>query len=132
MAILEVRNLKKYIQQGLGNQVQALADLNFPWKNYVAIRRVQFRKDDTAQYSGGVRQTDGREVLLNNEGCDLGERRFQIQKENLGFVFKILICWIIFSLKITFFCHLSWQMHRCRRWRSGFGRLPKNWDRCAA
>ena len=33
MAILEVHNLKKYITTRFGgNQVQALADLNFPWK----------------------------------------------------------------------------------------------------
>ena len=46
MAILEVHNLKKiYTTRFGGNQVQALADLNFSVENY---GRVRFRKDDTA------------------------------------------------------------------------------------
>lgn len=51
MAILEVHNLKKiYTTRFGGNQVQALADLNFPWKRGVCRNygRVRFRKDDTA------------------------------------------------------------------------------------
>ena len=50
MAILEVHNLKKiYTTRFGGNQVQALADLNFSVEKgeYVAIMG-EFRKDDTA------------------------------------------------------------------------------------
>lgn len=52
MAILEVRNLKKiYTTRFGGNQVQALADLNFSVEKRGVCRnygRVRFRKDDTA------------------------------------------------------------------------------------
>lgn len=62
MAILEVRNLKKiYTTRFGGNQVQALADLNFSVEKgeYVAIMGESGSgKTDTAQHSGGVRQTD--------------------------------------------------------------------------
>lgn len=59
MAILEVHNLKKiYTTRFGGNQVQALADLNFSVEKRGVCRnygRVRFRKNDAAQYSGGVR-----------------------------------------------------------------------------
>ena len=63
MAILEVRNLKKiYTTRFGGNQVQALADLNFSVEKgeYVAIMGESGFQEKTTllNISGGVRQTD--------------------------------------------------------------------------
>ncbi len=102
MAILEVRNLKKiYTTRFGGNQVQALADLNFSVEKgeYVAIMGESGSgKTTLLNILAALDKPTAGEVLLNNKNIvTLGEREIsKFRRENLGFVFKILICWIIF------------------------------------
>ena len=106
MAILEVRNLKKiYTTRFGGNQVQALADLNFSVEKgeYVAIMGESGSgKTTLLNILAALDKPTAGEVLLNNKNIvTLGEREisniFQLLDEIiLALFFKILICWIIF------------------------------------
>ena len=94
MAILEVRNLKKiYTTRFGGNQVQALADLNFSVEKgeYVAIMGESGSgKTTLLNILAALDKPTAGEVLLNNKNIvTLGEREIsKFRRENLGFVFQ--------------------------------------------
>mgnify|MGYP002530104946 CR=1 FL=1 len=94
MAILQVRNLKKiYTTRFGGNQVQALADLNFSVEKgeYVAIMGESGSgKTTLLNILAALDKPTAGEVLLNNKNIvTLGEREIsKFRRENLGFVFQ--------------------------------------------
>ena len=94
MAILEVHNMKKiYTTRFGGNQVQALADLNFSVKKgeYVAIMGESGSgKTTLLNILAALDKPTAGEVLLNNKNIvTLGEREIsKFRRENLGFVFQ--------------------------------------------
>ena len=94
MAILEVHNLKKiYTTRFGGNQVQALADLNFSVEKgeYVAIMGESGSgKTTLLNILAALDKPTAGEVLLNNKNIvTLGEREIsKFRRENLGFVFQ--------------------------------------------
>lgn len=132
MAILEVRNLKKiYTTRFGGNQVQALADLNFSVEKgeYVAIMGESGSgKTTLLNILAALDKPTAGEVLLNNKNIvTLGEREIsKFRRENLGFVFQDFNLLDHFSLKDNILLPLVLADARYRRWRSGFGRLPKS------
>lgn len=105
MAILEVRNLKKiYTTRFGGNQVQALADLNFSVEKgeYVAIMGESGSgKTTLLNILAALDKPTAGEVLLNNKNIvTLGEREIsKFRRENLGFVFQDFNLLDHFSLK---------------------------------
>ena len=105
MAILEVRNLKKiYTTRFGGNQVQALADLNFSVEKgeYVAIMGESGSgKTTLLNILVALDKPTAGEVLLNNKNIvTLGEREIsKFRRENLGFVFQDFNLLDHFSLK---------------------------------
>ena len=105
MAILEVRNLKKiYTKRFGGNQVQALADLNFSVEKgeYVAIMGESGSgKTTLLNILAALDKPTAGEVLLNNKNIvTLGEREIsKFRRENLGFVFQDFNLLDHFSLK---------------------------------
>lgn len=107
MAILEVHNLKKiYITRFGGNQVQALADLNFSVEKgeYVAIMGESGSgKTTLLNILAALDKPTAGEVLLNNKNIvTLGEREIsKFRRENLGFVFQDFNLLDHFSLKNT-------------------------------
>ena len=94
MAILEVHNLKKiYTTRFGGNQVQALADLNFSVEKgeYVAIMGESGSgKTTLLNILAALDKPTAGEVLLNNKNIvTLGEMEIsKFRRENLGFVFQ--------------------------------------------
>lgn len=102
MAILEVRNLKKiYTTRFGGNQVQALADLNFSVEKgeYVAIMGESGSgKTTLLNILAALDKPTAGEVLLNNKNIvTLARGRFpNSEGRTWALFFKILICWIIF------------------------------------
>ncbi len=132
MAILEVRNLKKiYTTRFGGNQVQALADLNFSVEKgeYVAIMGESGSgKTTLLNILAALDKPTAGEVLLNNKNIvTLGEREIsKFRRENLGFVFQDFNLLDHFSLKDNILLPLVLADAPCRRWRRGFGRLPKS------
>lgn len=105
MAILEVHNLKKiYTTRFGGNQVQALADLNFSVEKgeYVAIMGESGSgKTTLLNILAALDKPTAGEVLLNNKNIvTLGEREIsKFRRENLGFVFQDFNLLDHFSLK---------------------------------
>lgn len=105
MAILEVRNLKKiYTTRFGGNQVQALADLNFSVEKgeYVAIMGESGSgKTTLLNILAALDKPTAGEVLLNNKNIvTLGEKEIsKFRRENLGFVFQDFNLLDHFSLK---------------------------------
>ena len=105
MAILEVHNLKKiYTTRFGGNQVQALADLNFSVEKgeYVAIMgETGSGKTTLLNILAALDKPTAGEVLLNNKNIvTLGEREIsKFRRENLGFVFQDFNLLDHFSLK---------------------------------
>lgn len=94
MAILEVHNLKKiYTTRFGGNQVRALADLNFSVEKgeYVAIMGESGSgKTTLLNILAALDKPTAGEVLLNNKNIvTLGEMEIsKFRRENLGFVFQ--------------------------------------------
>ena len=101
MAILEVRNLKKYIQQGLGKSGAGARRSEFSVEKgeYVAIMGESGSgKTTLLNILAALDKPTAGEVLLNNKNIvTLGERRFpNSEGRTWALFFKILICWIIF------------------------------------
>lgn len=92
MAILEVRNLKKiYTTRFGGNQVQALADLNFSVEKgeYVAIMGESGSgKTTLLNILAALDKPTAGEVLLNNKNITRREGDFKIQKGESGLCFS--------------------------------------------
>ena len=112
MTILEVRNLKKiYTTRFGGNQVQALADLNFSVEKgeYVAIMGESGSgKTTLLNILAALDKPTAGEVLLNNKNIvTLGEREIsKFRRENLGFVFQDFNLLDTFSLQDNIFLPL--------------------------
>ena len=136
MAILEVRNLKKiYTTRFGGNQVQALADLNFSVEKgeYVAIMGESGSgKTTLLNILAALDKPTAGEVLLNNKNIvTLGEREIsKFRRENLGFVFQDFNLLDHFSLKDNILLPLV--LAGAGDGGAALADCRKAWDRCAA
>lgn len=105
MAILEVHNLKKiYTTRFGGNQVQALADLNFSVEKgeYVAIMGESGSGKTTLLniLAALDKPTEGKVYLKGNDLGNLKEKDIAaFRRQNMGFVFQDFNLLDTFSLK---------------------------------
>ena len=98
MALLDVKNVKKIYTTRFGkNQVEALKNVTFSVEEgeYVAIMGESGSgKNDAVKYFSSTGQATQGKIYL--KGSDLGGLREKeisaFRRENLGFVFRILIC----------------------------------------
>ena len=122
MSILEVKALKKVYTTRFGaNQVTALKNVNFSVNQgeFVAIMGESGSgKTTLLNILAALDKPTSGSVLLNGKDItQISESRLaQFRRDNLGFVFRILICWTPLVWRIIFIFPWCWQMYRTNRW----------------
>lgn len=133
MSILEVKGLKKtYTTRFGGNQVQALKNVSFSVEEgeYVAIMGESGSgKTTLLNILAALDKPTGGTVLLDGKNlADIKETAMaEFRRDNLGFVFRILICWTHFLWRIIFICRWSLRARITERCISVWSLLQNNW-----
>ena len=133
MIILDVQNLKKvYTTRFGGNRVEALKNVNFMVEEgeYVAIMGESGSgKTTLLNILAALDSPTSGEVTLRGKSLSSikDSQLAQFRRENLGFVFRILTCWIILRCGTIFICHWYWRADRSVRWKHGSRRWRRSW-----
>lgn len=108
--LLDVKHVKKvYTTRFGGNSVTALKDVTFSVDEgeYVAVMGGKwFRENDALNILAALDKPTEGEVIMNGEISwkFLNAQWRRLDEVNWDSYFRILICWILFRSKTTYFC----------------------------